>query len=356
MSSKQSKMSDMACRFANFCADIINSPIVNFRAEVVPPTQSITKPKRGRLGLIQLLSNGMRVQAHTVASIGLFGEVYDNINFMNHTAEQIIGRHGRLIWFLLLLGTNQCQTDNQENGTCITIFKLWAARLENMETSVLKAAFDGARPLCIDDIVHTEDEQHFFHECLIHVVIRIIIKFSHQEKITALQRVTDQKQPWSSFFIEPHQTEIYPVDAFDIDESSITGNAHADEAVVDVLELRKCTENFWERVRFIAGDQLSIARLHALENIRAGQESGYEGFAWGIWILGLFHTKMANINGILLPELAILPPLLFTTQCSIGCLSLPLLFPTFVSAVILSLSQFMPAFSTAYCLYQERHC
>ncbi|KAE9395891.1 hypothetical protein BT96DRAFT_1042765 [Gymnopus androsaceus JB14] len=227
-----------------------------------------SKPKKRRLGLIRLLSNGLRVQARTVASVGLFGEVYDNINFMNRTAEQVIGKH-----------------DNQENGTCITIFKLWAARLKDIQASVLQAAFDSARPLHIKDIVHNEFEEYLFRECLIHSIIHIIIKFSRQEKLAALQKEVDQKQPQSSFCIQPHKTEIYPVNALNIDESSITGNAEADSAVVD-------------RVRFIAGDQLSIARLRALENIRAGQETGYEGFAWGIWMPGLFHSKMADITGI----------------------------------------------------------
>lgn len=53
------------------------------------------KPKKRRLGLLRLLSNGLRVQTRTVASVGLFGEVYDNINFMSRTAEQVIGRHGQ---------------------------------------------------------------------------------------------------------------------------------------------------------------------------------------------------------------------------------------------------------------------
>lgn len=52
-----------------------------------------------------------------------------------------------------------------------------------------------------------------------------------------------------------------------------------------------------------------MARLRALEFIRAGQEAGYEGFFWGAWIPGLFHAKIADIHGTLLthfgkPELA----------------------------------------------------
>ena len=55
-----------------------------------------------------------------------------------------------------------------------------------------------------------------------------------------------------------------------------------------------------KRVRFLGRDQLSIARLRALEFIRAGQEEGYEGFFWGAWIPGLFHAKIADALGTLL--------------------------------------------------------
>ena len=89
-------------------------------------------------------------------------------------------------------------------------------------------------------------------------------------------------QPYSNNRISPHHTKINPLPALDINEAPITGNAEVDEAVVDELELRKRVRHFWEHVCIIAGDQLSLARLRALENIRAGQEGGYEGFAWGV--------------------------------------------------------------------------
>ncbi|KAE9394136.1 hypothetical protein BT96DRAFT_797375, partial [Gymnopus androsaceus JB14] len=92
---------------------------------------------------------------------------------------------------------------------------------------------------------------------------------------------------------------IHPLTALDIEEASIKGNAEVDEVVVGPqgLDLRARVHRFWERVRLIAGDQLSIARLRALEAIRAGQEAGYGGFGWGVWIPGLFHAKMADVQG-----------------------------------------------------------
>ncbi|KAJ6484650.1 hypothetical protein C8R45DRAFT_829628, partial [Mycena sanguinolenta] len=50
-------------------------------------------------------------------------------------------------------------------------------------------------------------------------------------------------------------------------------------------------------VKFFAGDQLSIAHLRSLLNIRAGHEGGYSGYGWGAWIPGLFHAKIADMHG-----------------------------------------------------------
>ncbi|EDR08582.1 uncharacterized protein LACBIDRAFT_326731 [Laccaria bicolor S238N-H82] len=54
------------------------------------------KPKRIRkvAGTLKQLSDFMRQKARDVAATGLYGVVYDNINFMAKTAEQIIGRKG----------------------------------------------------------------------------------------------------------------------------------------------------------------------------------------------------------------------------------------------------------------------
>jgi len=85
-----------------------------------------------------------------------------------------------------------------------------------------------------------------------------------------------------------------------IDESSIVGNADVNEAIVKELRLDTEVPGASGRVRFLGGDQLSIARLRALEFIRAGQEDEYEGFFWGAWIPGLFHAKIADAHGTLL--------------------------------------------------------
>ena len=107
-------------------------------------------------------------------------------------------------------------------------------------------------------------------------------------------------QPESTEKIPTHKTNLHPLPSWNIDESSIVGNAEVDEAIMKELRLDKDVPEAANRVRFLGGDQLSIARLRALEFIRAGQEKGYEGFFWGAWIPGLFHAKIADALGTLL--------------------------------------------------------
>lgn len=48
-----------------------------------------------KIGTLQRLSISVRTKARGVAALGLFGEVYDNINFLSRTAEQAVGHHGK---------------------------------------------------------------------------------------------------------------------------------------------------------------------------------------------------------------------------------------------------------------------
>lgn len=69
------------------------------------------------------------------------------------------------------------------------------------------------------------------------------------------------------------------------------------DAIFNVLRVKE--NSGWSRiVKFFCGDQLTIARLRALVNIRAGHEGGYTGFGWGVWMPGLFHAKMTDIHGV----------------------------------------------------------
>ncbi|THU88386.1 hypothetical protein K435DRAFT_679968, partial [Dendrothele bispora CBS 962.96] len=72
-----------------------------------------------------------------------------------------------------------------------------------------------------------------------------------------------------------------------------------DEAVVEELHLKESP--LWMKIVQIIGiDQLSLARLRSLLQLRAGKEGGYSGFGWCAWFPGLFHTKMAEMTGFFL--------------------------------------------------------
>ena len=93
--------------------------------------------------------------------------------------------------------------------------------------------------------------------------------------------------------IKPHKSELHPLPAWNIDESLITGNAEVIEAINKELWLDQ-VPGAAEHVQFLAGDQLSIAWLHALKVIWARHESGRNAMLWGAWIPGLFHAKIAD--------------------------------------------------------------
>ena len=88
-----------------------------------------------------------------------------------------------------------------------------------------------------------------------------------------------------------------------INEASTSGNAE----VIDELlkELRMDTESlaFVSKIKFLAGDQLSIARLRSVSACRAGNEGGAAALRWALFTPGLFHYKMAATHGFMLAHL-----------------------------------------------------
>jgi hypothetical protein len=63
------------------------------------PDLEILLPKKGPshsiyTGTLHQLSDSLRAQTRAIAATGLYSVVYDNINMMFRSAEQIIGWHG----------------------------------------------------------------------------------------------------------------------------------------------------------------------------------------------------------------------------------------------------------------------
>ncbi|KZP08017.1 hypothetical protein FIBSPDRAFT_914360 [Athelia psychrophila] len=264
------------------------TPITPLTTPVSPshPTTSQSKKRKKRqpkpwdAGTLRVLSNCMRTIARSVAATGLFGTVYDNINMVFRTAEQVIGR-----------------TDSQENGTCATIWPLWNAKLEDMKVSDLQKSFDLAPPLTLDQILLNPAETLQFDQCLLHCILRILVTHGG-EKFKKFSDDLKASQPQTEHVIGLHKTDLHPLPGMNIDESTIVGNAEVVTAILTELGLLdgKGEMNF-ETLKIFAGDQLSIARLRALLNIRAGHEGKLGGYGWGLWMPGLFHAKIADMHG-----------------------------------------------------------
>ncbi|KAF7321739.1 hypothetical protein MKEN_00695600 [Mycena kentingensis (nom. inval.)] len=222
--------------------------------------------KSTRPGTLRQLSEDMKAAARSLAESILFGGTYDNVNVMSRVAEQIVGRTGK--HSLLPVQTLSSRlSDAQENGTCATIFGLWKAALPDMKAQVLLDAFDAAGPLELDDILHNESEAGEFREHLIFTILRVIVSQGGDSFKRFRSELSDH-QPSTADKIELHKTEIQPTPAWKIDQSSITGNAEFVEVFYEYLGLRTSPE-FSTWVRILIGDQLSIARLRSLLNIRA---------------------------------------------------------------------------------------
>jgi hypothetical protein len=69
-----------------------------------------------------------------------------------------------------------------------------------------------------------------------------------------------QFQPHSVLKLKPQKTDLLSLPAWNIDESSTVGNIEVIQAITEELQLAKHPES-QDRVRFLAGDQLSMARL-----------------------------------------------------------------------------------------------
>lgn len=199
------------------------------------------------------------------------------------------------IQYKVTMGLLTVLSDSQENGTCATIWPLWKAHPADMKLSALEEAFDHAPPLSLGDIILNHTESAFLRNCLIHCILRIIIDHGG-EGMRKFHKELESSLPSTADKIEVHKTSLHPLPAMNIDESTITGNAEVVEAILSELKVKDLLAHAG-LVKIFTGDQLSIARLHTLANIRAGQEGGFSGFGWGIWMPGLFHAKITDMHG-----------------------------------------------------------
>lgn len=255
------------------------------------------KPQPWDAGTLRVLSNSMRDMARGVAATGLFASVYDNINMVFKASEQIMGRTGESVNFMIMNLDVKFVADSQENGTCATIWPLWKAKLEDMRVVDLESSFDQAPPLSIDDVVLNKTETTQLNQHLLYCLLRIVVRHGG-EKFAKFRDALEKSQPETINKIDLHKTPLHPLPGMNIDESTIVGNAEVVEAILRELGILNMEGKLdFDIIKIFAGDQLSIARLRALANIHAGHKGKFAGFGWGLWMPGLFHAKIADMHG-----------------------------------------------------------
>jgi hypothetical protein len=307
----------------------------------------------------------MRDMARNIASMGLFATSNDNINMMFHAAEQIIGHSGDYLSYIARFIINN-KSDSQENGTCATIWPLWKTSKVDLNLHDFKSCAEQAATLTIDDILLNAEKTQFFNNCLIHCILQIIVAHGG-EKFNKFQEALDLNLPETDEKIELHKTPLYPLPAINIDKSTIIGNAEVIKAIFE--ELHIITEDIEKEVmvfagdhatcvKVFAGDQLSLAWLRALLNIRAGQEKGYRDLVGGFGCQAYFTERYVMFMGCSLltggsptAGTAIQDASPFTTLGSTTCQLSFLHYLPFEYVVTSSLCYFMPGFSTVSCLY-----
>ncbi|KAI0697950.1 hypothetical protein C8T65DRAFT_813442 [Cerioporus squamosus] len=232
-------------------------------------------------GLLKLLGRACLREARERARNSVLAHVWDNVNFMFKVAEQVLG-----------------SKDSQQNGTCATVFELFDAKPEDMQTSDLIDSFMKAPPLSIDDILLSDAENAALAERLEHTVLRIIVTYGG-EGFARFRKEVLQSTPTTPDKIPVHQTDPMPLPAMHIDESSTTGNADVLTEIFKELEQDMSSPEFARYVKLICGDQLSISRIRSLMTNRAGHDSFAQSFLWAVCMPGLFHYKMAATHGLL---------------------------------------------------------
>jgi len=200
---------------------------------------------------------------------------------------------------LKLESTSQYPKDTQENGMAATAIPLFDAKPEDIDLKKFQSAYLGTPQLNLENIVHIPQECKTFKNNLIYTILQIVVNHGGS-RLKKFEQDLKKHQPEILEKIPTHKTNLYPLPSWNIDESSIIGNAEVDKVIIKELQLDNEVPEVANHVRFVGGDQLSIARCQALEFKQAGQEKGYEGFFWGAWITGLFHGKVADALGTLL--------------------------------------------------------
>lgn len=133
---------------------------------------------------------------------------------------------------------------------------------------------------------------------MIHTILRVIV--THGGPGFARWRQDVKKsQPTTTMKIPVHKTNLHPIPALEMEEASIIGNVNVADAIDEEVKENPNDPDWLLLIRILCGDQLTIARQRAIQNIRAGHECGLQSWKNIVLMPGLFHAKIADCHGLL---------------------------------------------------------
>ncbi|KAF8593298.1 hypothetical protein BDV93DRAFT_429166, partial [Ceratobasidium sp. AG-I] len=255
--------------------------LISYTSLVRGQETTIAWRKRGLAGPLKTLSAGCRQQAKDLWRAHIpCGVIFDNINLVFKVAQQGLGH-----------------TNSQENGTCATLFELHKPTPRSLDRAIAKSAFLKAGPLKIEHIIHNQEEKSDHRQLMIHAIARVIVK-TGGEYFNQYQSLLDASQFAPAPVIDVHTTNIYPLPAMEIDESSINGVISVMDAIFAELEVdQKCPE-FLDSIQLVAGDLKSGSNLLSAKESRSGHEETHSSLGNLEYVLGLFHTKIAAVLSV----------------------------------------------------------
>jgi hypothetical protein len=102
--------------------------------------------------------------------------------------------------------------------------------------------------------------------------------------------------PPEIYRIPKTKTQIFPLRVFDIDESSIDGNARVIDSILNELAVKP--EQLTNSVIFMSGDQMTTTRVRTLKELRT-RDKLENRFRFAAPVSGWLHTQMAVADGVL---------------------------------------------------------
>jgi hypothetical protein len=200
--------------------------------------------------------------------------------------------------------------DHKENGTAATVIILpssskailrnWKEHRREMERQhAARVIAQGPIAQCITLEALTTDHlrRARLRECGVHHIMNVLLR--HPAFSKYLHHRHQSLQPPKMRFQLPtgpeHRTKQFMLSTMPLEEASYNGNLQVVEEIMKQVEADQEKERVGLEIGVpYAGDNLTIARLRGLLNMRSEDRNSYDRWEWMILIPGWFHINMAT--------------------------------------------------------------